>query len=120
MHNNHFRKEDRVKTQYVWKMLVIYLESANFREQGFSLQVILAKHGNWSKAQIVNISAWMQKRGKNNSISFSGMGFLRSFLDGPFPLNFSFKFTLGWPSWYLITLGWATLLRLEQQLCPQY
>ena len=40
--------------------------------QGFYLHVISAKHGNWAKAQIVNMSTWMPRMKRNNGILFSG------------------------------------------------
>ena len=40
-------------------ILVVYFknDNADFGEQGFSLQLNSATHEDWSKAQIINISA---------------------------------------------------------------
>ena len=45
------------KTYYVWRVLVLYFKNnnASFREQGFSLQVIFAKHEDRSNLWFLSI-----------------------------------------------------------------
>ena len=55
-------------------MLLLYFKTSktSFRKHRFSLEGISVKFVDWSKAQIVNISAKRPKMKKNESTLFSG------------------------------------------------